>query len=331
MKRFLPAILVASSAVAQSVATTPHGIVVAHDHRIELTNGWNVDGVAHPGKIVAVDDRVAVLDPLDNEAVIVANGVASRFRTGETPIDGLFVDRDLYVLARDARMLERIGSDGSRKSIALAADPAFLREASGKLYVYSRAAGVLQEVTTTPFAVARTTRIAPFASAFETNGREAYFVYPREAKLRLATLATMQPAGEINAGAVPVDIAITAPTALTARTLAVADPSAKRVWIVEGNQSFGQAFARGFLRGLLGLGLFGSRDSQFPTGIDRVIVSGKRQLAYDSSSGTLYRFTKSKSTVVAQGIGPNEFTVAGDGIYVWDRTVRRLHRIAVDE
>lgn len=315
------------SAHAASIATTKQGIVIAHDHRIELVDGWNVDGVANPGKIIVGDDRVAVLDSLNNEAVIVANGVATRARTSETPIDGVFAGRDLYVLDRDARVLERLGGN----NVALADDPAFVRASNGRLYVYSRTAGVLQEITINPFAVARTTHVAPFASAFETDGRDAYLVYPRDAKLRVVALDTMQPAGEIAAGAVPVDVAITAPTALTARTLAVADPSGKRVWVVEGRQSFAQAFARGFLRAFIGLGLFGNRDSQFPTGVDRIVIGDNIWLAYDTSSGTLYRFTKSKSSVIAQNVGPNEFTVRHEGIFIWDRTVRRLQRIGVDE
>ena len=89
--------------------------------------------------------------------------------------------------------------------------------------------------------------------------------------------------------------------------------------------------ARGFLRGLLGLGLFGSRNSEFPTGVDRVFVSGSHWYAYDTSSGTLYRVTKSKSSVVFKGVAPQEFSVAPSGVYVWDDAVRRLQRINADE
>jgi len=316
---------------AQVVANTANGIVVAHDGRIDLPNGKSIDGVRDAGAIVAGTDRIAVLDPLHDEAVIVVNGVATRFRTGATPLDGAFVGRDLFVLERDARAIERIAADGTRTSLPLAADPAFLRERNGKLYVYSRSAGVLQEISTAPFAIARSARVAPFASAFETDSRDAYLVFPREAKLRLVALATMQADGEIKAGTVPVDIAITSPTALTARTLAVADPSSKRVWVIEGKQSVSQAFARGFLRSFLGLGLFGGHDSQFPTGVDRVIVAGRLWLAYDSSSSTLYRFTKNKSAVIAQNLAPTAFTVTRDGVFAWDEAVRRLHRIGVDE
>jgi hypothetical protein len=145
-------------------------------------------------------------------------------------------------------------------------------------------------------------------------------------------VASMKVTGKIAIGAVPVDLAFASSgTALTARTLAIADPSAKRVWITEGAQSFTQAFARGFLRGLIGLGLYGDGDSQFSTGVDRVIIRGSRSYAYDSSSGTLYRFSKSKSTIIAKDIAPEAFSVGPTGIYVWNDAVRRLQRMDTNE
>jgi hypothetical protein len=132
----------------------------------------------------------------------------------------------------------------------------------------------------------------------------------------------MKQAGEVAAGAVPVALAVAPP-----HTLAIADPSAKRVWMIEGAQSFGQAFARGFFRGLLGLGLRPNRNSDFPTGVDRVLIRGKTLIAYDTSSGTLYRVAKSTSTIIAQGVRPQEFTVTSDAVWIWDDSVRRLQRI----
>lgn len=84
-----------------------------------------------------------------------------------------------------------------------------------------------------------------------------------------------------------------------------------------------KAIARGFLRGLLGLGLFDSRSSQFPTGVDRVEIVGKRWFAYDTSSGTLYRFDKRKSSVVAKGVSPAAFAVSARGVSWWSDG--RLH------
>jgi hypothetical protein len=316
---------------AQVIASTQHGVLVAHHHQLQLFNTntttvvWSTDGVATPTSIVSGDERVAVLDALSSDVRIVelAAGRGTTVKAGETPIAGAFLGRTLYLLERDARALERIGADGARASINTAADPAFLREAGGRLYVYARAAGLLQEITTAPFAVARSVRVAPFASDFQVDGKNAYLVYPREAKIRVVALATMTAAGDVGAGAVPVALAVAPP-----HTLAIADPSAKRVWMIEGSQSFGQAFARGFLRGLLGLGLGlgANRNSDFPTGVDRVLIRGKTLVAYDSSSGTLYRVAKAKSAIVAQGVQPQAFTLTSDAVWVWDDSVRRLQR-----
>jgi len=153
MKRFLLLAFLAAPAFAQSIAATSRGIVVAHHDRIQLFNNagsavvWTTDGVAIPASIVTGDERVAVLDALSSDVRIVelASGRGTTMKCGETPVGGVFLRRALYLLERDARALERIGADGARASIELAADPAFLRESNGLLYVYSRAAGVLQE------------------------------------------------------------------------------------------------------------------------------------------------------------------------------------------
>lgn len=308
------AALIASPSFAQVIAPTARGVVVAHDGRIQLPGRWTAAGVANATAIAVGNDRVAVLDALRNEAVIVelADGKNTRVRTAETPIEAVFMGRELYVLARDARVLQRIGG----VQIPLSADPSFLRESNGRLYVYSRASGALVEISGDR--ITRRLAIAPFASDFEIGGRTGYLVYPREARIRTIDLAAMKSTGEVSVGAVPVDLAFAGGgTAITARILAVADPSAKRVWLTEGTQSTAEAIARGFLRGFLGLGLFGKRSSQFPTGIDRVIVRDKIWVAYDSSSGTLYRFTKSKSSVIAKGVAPRAFAVTADGIVYW--------------
>jgi hypothetical protein len=320
------------AANAQTIAATSRGIVVAHDGIIELFNAgnivWKSDGLRTPMRIATSNNRIAVLDPLANEARIVdlATGRGTTVHTGETPIDGVFIGPTLYLLERDARALERIGADGTRESVSTGADPAFLRQANGRLYVYDRAEGIVQEISTLPFGVRRTARVAPFGSDFEVHSSNAYIVDPHTAKIGIVNLATMQPAGNIEVGAVPVAFAFASSgTSLTAGTLAVADPSAKKVWLIEGAQSMTQAFTRGFLRGLIGLGLF-SGASQFPTGVDRVFVQGSRWYAYDSSSGTLYRFTKSTSSVIARNVSAHGFVVSAEGVFVWNDAVRRLQQ-----
>jgi hypothetical protein len=299
---------------AQLLTSTPAGVVVAQSNELHLHNGWTAAGVEHPSSIVASEAQVAVLDALNNEAVIadLRTGRTTRIETAETPIAAAFLGGELYVLARDARLLQH----GSTR-IPLAADPAFLRVANRRLYVYSRVAGVLEEIENDR--VTRRIAVAPFASDFEIGGTTAYLAYPRDARIRTVDLAAMKTAGEIAVGAVPTDLAFAGGgTAITARILAVADPSAKRVWLTESTQSMTEAVARGVLRGILGLGLFGDRASQFPTGVDRVETRGKQWIAYDSSSGTLYHFTSRKSSVLAKGVAPGAYTLTERGVAWWN-------------
>ena len=321
--RYLAVLLIAFPLFGQALVDTPRGVVVAHNERIKLENGWDEEGVRNATFIVASSERVAVLDALHDQVVIVelADGRLARYGTAATPIAAAFVGRDLYVLCRDARVVQRMGGG----KIDVAADPAFLAESNGKLYVYSRTTGVIEEIDRDR--ITRRVTVAPFASDFEVSGNTGYLAFPREARIRPIDLAQMKVAEPVDVGAVPVDIAVAGGgTALTARVLAVADPSAKRIWLTEGRQSTGKAIARGFLRGFLGLGLFGSRSSEFPTGVDRVVARGGRWIAYDSSSGTLYRVDRRKSSVIAQGIAPKAFTLTEHGVAYWQNG--RVHHLS---
>jgi hypothetical protein len=274
---------------------------------------------ANAQTLIANDNQFALLDPLANEARILdARGkVVERYKTGETPIDAVFVGRELYVLERDARTLSIAGTN---RHVDVADDPAFVRESNGRLYVYSRGTGVVEEITRDLRIVRRVT-VAPFASDFEIVGRTGYLVFPEEGKMRTLSIATMKTIGEIAVGAVPVGVA-----SAGGNMLAIADPSAKRVWLIEGEQTFTQAVARGFLRGLLGLGLSPNRQSEFPTGVDRVLTRGSLWIAYDSASGTLYRFTKSRVVVLARKVAPGSFALTEEGLLLWDGTALRLQK-----
>lgn len=299
------------SAAAQVLTATPEGVVVAHDRTVELRGGWKVEGVAHATSIAANDERVVVLDAIHNEAVVaeLRGGATQRIRTAETPIAAAFVGRELYILARDGGVVQHVGG----RDVRVQAD--LLKSANGKLYAYSRATGIIHDI-----AGGRQFRAKPFASDFELSGSSAYLTYPREARVRVVDLASGE-MGEVAVGSVPVDLAFAGGgTALSARILAVADPSAKRVWMTESTQSTAQAVARGFLRGFLGLGLFGNRASQFPTGVDRVLTQGRVWVAYDSSSRSLYHFTTRKSTLVARDVAPHAFAVTENAVVWWNGT-----------
>lgn len=328
MKRLFALLtLAAMPAFGDAIAPAPTGVVVAHSGAIELIDDrgrslWKTDGVALPMKVVVSRDRAAVIDSLSNETRIVdlRTGRGSTVRSGETPIDGLFLGNDLFLLERDSSSLSKVAGDGRTASILVAADPAFLRAANGRLYVYSRREGVFQEIEPAALKISRTLSLPPFASDMELDARNAYLLYPRAAKVRAVELRAFKESGEIPIGAVPVDLALAGgANAISARTLAVADPSAKRVWITEGSQSLAQAVARGFLRGLLGLGLYSNRASEFATGVDRVMAAGGRWVAYDSSSRTLYRVTRSRSAEVARDVDPAAFAIRGDTLFFWQK------------
>jgi hypothetical protein len=310
------ALLFSWNASAQVLTSTPAGVVVAHDGKITLAGRWSANGPKHPTGIAATDDRIAVLDALANEAVIVdlATGRAERIETAETPVAAAFVANQLYILARDARVLQH-----GDVQIPLAADPAFLRESEGKLYTYSRTSGSLEEIEGDR--VTRRMAVAPFATDFEISGGTAYLVYPREARIRTIGLKEMLSEGDIVVGAVPSDLSFAGgPSAVSARTLAVADASSKRVWMAESTQSTVQAVGRGFIRGFLGLGLLRNQASRFPTGVDRVEIRGGTWIAYDSSSGTLYRFSKRAGSIIAKKVPPLGFTLTPDGVAWWNGT-----------
>lgn len=270
--------------------------------------------------LISGGDRLALIDGLANEIRVVdlRGKELMSAKTAETPVDAVFAGGELFVLERDARTLSIAGTS---QRVWLAQDPAFVRESNGRLYVYSRTTGAIEEITR-DLRITRRVTVAPFASDLEIVGRNGYLVYPHEGKMRTFSLTTMKVLGEIAVGAVPTDVA-----SAGGITLAVADPSAKRVWLIEGEQTLTQAVTRGFLRGLLGLGLTANRQSEFPTGVDRVVTHGPFWVAYDSSSGTLYRFTKSKVTTLARNVAPGSWAMTDQGIVVWEGgTALRLHK-----
>jgi hypothetical protein len=330
MKRLLIILAFAAGARAQVVATAGRFVAVAHDRRLELFDDalrpiWSVQSVPNASRVVIGPDRIVVIDSSANDVEVyrLESGQSEHVVTDATPVDAVFIARTPYILDRDAQRVFRPAGP----SVGVGPDTAFIRATNDKLYVYSRLDGYVAEIEPLPMILTHTVRVPPFASDFEVDGKSGYLVYPAEAKIRTVELATMRRTGDISAGVVPVDLSIASRgNGLSASRLAVADPSAKRVWVVEGAESISAAVARGFLRGLLGLGLFRPASAQFPTGVDRVMTSGSITLAYDSTTRTLYRVNGSKSTVVARDLGAGSFAIAGNAITVWQNGSLRLIR-----
>lgn len=316
MKRVMAMLFVAAPLFAQSVAVTSHTVVVAHDGVIDtydpktLERTGRTDGVEYAGAIVVDGDEAVVLDPLHNRARFVDG---PQLTTRETPIEGAFVNHELFILERDARTLSHEGA-----SVKTGADPRFVRVANGKLYVYSSVSGLLQEITPSPLTIARELPVSRFATDFETDGTAGFLTDPHEGAVHMIDLEKMTVIGTVRIGNVPFDLEFAGEaTALTARVIAVADPGAKRVWRYEGGQSPLAAFSRGFLRGVIGLGQFGKRDAGFPTRVDRVVSRGSQWLAFDSFTGTLYSVTKKKADVIASGLAPRAFALGDGVVYLW--------------
>jgi hypothetical protein len=309
-------------ASAQQMVAVGDRFFIAESGKVRLvsrdgTDVWTASGVASPTCVVVGRARVAVLDAIHDSAAIYETdrGTRTNLRTAATPIAGTFVDDQLVVVARDARIIERFGRDGSRAQQPLGMDPSFVRRFGSTLVVYSRVDGRMQSFDGATLAGLREAFAAPFASDLEIGGTTAYLTYPREAKIRQFDLSTMKPAGELRVGTVPTDLdRASSGGLLSASSLAIADPGARRVWLIEARQSVTQAFLRGFVRGLVGLGLFRGSGREFPSGVDRVSASNGRWIAYDSLSGTIYRAEKKGSRVLATGVAPHAWCVTDSGV-----------------
>jgi hypothetical protein len=310
------------------VAVTSRGVAVAHDGVVDLykfkslERVWRVDGVAYPGAMAADDHRVVVLNPIANVARVVdlATGTTTSFATGETPVAAAFIEKQLYVLARDARAVERIAMDGTKTSVKIGAAAQSFVPVGDKIYVYSSIDGLFQEITTSPFAVARQVRIAPFASSFDTEGANGYFTYPNKRLLLIVDIKKMEVLGDTKIGSSPIDVHFAGDATLfSPRMLGIADPSDHRVWLIAVQQGTIEAFARGFLRGLSGFAPNGAVSTAFPTGIDRVISNGMHWLAFDSLTGTLYELKKKTTVELGRDLPPRAFALAlaGSDLYLW--------------
>jgi hypothetical protein len=289
---------------------------------------WHVDGVANPSAIVTGARRAVVLDALANRAVVVNLQAhhATSSATPESPVAAAVVNDQPFILCRDDAVLIRLADDGSVRRVSVDPGSSNLLLSAGRLLIYSRINGSILEVDPASLTVVRRGTVAPFASDIEADDRNAYLTYPSTAEVIAFDLATFRSREPMKVGAVPTDLAlIGGSTILSAGTVAVADPSSKRIWRAERMQSLGAATGRGFLRGLIGLGLYRPSSSQFPTGVDRVWSAGKNLSAFDSATSTLYK-VGSHEVKKLGAFDVTSFAFADDGVVVWnDKSARLLH------
>ncbi|HXI12887.1 MAG TPA: hypothetical protein VNM92_09585 [Thermoanaerobaculia bacterium] len=302
------------------VANGPERRIEAY-RTTDLERIWRFDGPRHPRTVVfAPSGRGAVLDAVANSATIFSDRGARSLRVGETPVAALFVGETLFVACRDSRSLEKIDESGTRQVLPTASDVSAAATSGRRIYLYSRVDGTVEEFGSSPFRSISKGRIAPFASDLVLDDKVGYLSLPQSGEVVVFSLETLKITQRVPVGAVPVDLELERPAdTLSARTLAVADPSSKRIWRTEGAQSDTAAFTRGFVRGLIGMGLYSPRSSSFPTGVDRIRSNGRETIAFDSSSATLYQVTKKGSRQIARDIGSEAFDLTSSSVLVWQQ------------
>ena len=318
----------ASSADVVVAMNDDSTLVVASEGRIrgfsiQGEELWRGSGPAHPlfGAVSADGVRTALLDPISNRvAIVTSDGTTQEIRVPESPVAAMFGDGGLFVLSRDGAALSRIEHDGALRSVPTSLDPSHLFIEGNDVFVYGRTAGRIEKFDGTTLNRTGFSEAPIGGSDFTGDGRDLWIASPREGMLYPFSQETLRARDPVSGGAVPVDIHVLRREArATASRLAVADPSSRRIWEIEGGESEAAAFGRGFLRGLLGLGLYRARSSEFPGGVDRIFKAAGDFWAFDSSSGTLYQIRKDgRSRPLARGLEWGTFAVTAEALWVWD-------------
>lgn len=283
---------------------------------------WTAAGVRNPHLLVLSPDGrwAAAIDAISNRLALadLAQRTSRIQPLPETPLAAGFLDGALFVVSRDARILSRIDpAGGETRTAALQPGASHLLAAGSGVIVYAPLTGVAERFDPSTLRSLASAQLPRFASDLESHGRSGYLVLPRSGQLAVFALDTLALEKRSAAGAVPIDVAVEAPaTAARAARIAIADPSSKRVWRDEGTQSTAEAFGRGFLRGLLGLGLYRPRSAAFPDGVDRLLARGGRLLAFDSSTGTVFAVDGDRATALVSGVAWGSFVPAGGELLV---------------
>lgn len=282
---------------------------------------WTNEGPSEPSAVIFSEDgrHAAVLDAFHDKAYLISTsrGVTRAVDTGSTPVAALFHGEDLFILCRDANVLMRLSPGGSVRLLPVDPDSIFLRSSDGRLYVYSRRGSII-EADPDSMSVVRSAQSAPAASDFEVHGKSAWLVVPSTGEIIALSLEDLTETERLRPAAAPTDLALQdSGGVLKGGTIAVADPASKRVWRGETSQSELAAFGRGFLRGLLGLGLYKPRSNEYPAGVDRIWAARWGIAAHDGSSGTLYVLGSGKATAIASGIPAAAIAVTPDGVLFW--------------
>lgn len=338
MRRLFAALaLLAFAAGAEGavVVATGEGIAVATDGRIEL-NALTGEVADRPGlrfpHFKAQSEsgsRAAVFDPVDSRVALFGFGEELLIQDlADAPTDATFIGESLFILSREGATLTRLDASGARTIVPIPSGASMLAEGGGELLTYDPVRGRLGRYDAATLGAIATVDTDRFASDLEVVDGRLWLAIPRRGELVSFALTKPEEKRTTTGGAVPVDLAVEREGGLLgAGSLAVADPSSKRIWRVGNEESTGAAFARGFLRGLIGLGLYSSGSVGIPGQVDRVEAAGGTLLGFDTATGALYRIEGKKAFELARGIDPRAYAVAGGRIfYVLEGT---LHSRAI--
>lgn len=288
---------------------------------------WSARGTATPAQLLVTRSGAAIVDVFEQKIVWVdVNGKTLVSEINYVAGEAITAGDALIVSSQTDGALWRYerGEEPVRTPAEFTA--AILRLSGDRLVAYDRITGVAGEFDLPSLQLERKMKLAPFASDIEVSARHLYLALPRAGEIHVTDRMSGATIERIAVGAVPVDVALAGKADLLgAGEMLVADPSSKRVWREEQRQSTAAAVGRGFTRGLIGLGLYTPKSSEFPTGVDRVMARGKHVIVFDSSSGTLYRLQKGRSRRVAAGLAASEFELTANGtIVMWDAERRRV-------
>jgi hypothetical protein len=309
--------------------------LVAHEEEISRyerdgRRSWSSAGPRHPRKIALSDDRrfAAVADPVERTLWIVAlaDGTTHRIASSISARELLFDGEELLLLSREHAAVLRLNQRGEVLATAeVGLEPAFLQASRGTLLVYSRIEGRLSELDLRSLQVRRRVELPPFAASMQVSGNDLWLAYPRSGRVAVIDLEAFRPSVELNVGAVPLEVTAGQEASLiSAAEMMIADPSSKRIWRQERRQSVAAATGRGFLRGLIGLGLHAPRASEFPTGVDRLRLVAGRTYAYDTSTATLYRAEKMGSVRLLEKVAWGAIDIDEEGnVVFWNDELQR--------
>ena len=321
----LAVLMLGATAMRADVAMAWSGggtILVAHDSKIEGFNRggekmlWSAKGLDSPSAIVMSADgtSAAILDGFaDRVAVVsVADGNVALYETPTTPVAATFFGHDLWLSLRDGSRVLRITPKGEKTEIPVALDPSHITASEHVVYVYSRAAGLLQEIDPSTAQIARKLTIGSAGSDFEVRstkpgdqaGATAFLCRPADGMIVAIDLVPLTSRDMQSGFSAPVDLAFV--------------PFGAQLSLDPGNQAL-----------LISKDPGPGRAVSQPTPVDRVFITGAGLFAFDTNSGTLYRVDGKTATKIASGLTATSFVPTSDALFTWDAKAGKPRRATI--